>query len=226
MRRVPTAISRPRPSPIVPLALAALAATTAGCHDDDWDDDCDQCGPPPPAVYVELEPNDSPFTPDRIAVVDAYTLLYVDGHVEAVPGLDIVDHIEFLAATPAAFDFRIDAFSAYGDVDVTVYDPVADVVVGVFAVSGSVEVGRVIVHQSNRPFQLIIEAYQYDTEWSLELVGDFYSGYASTAGTGGARLSRQDTASEDELVDTGEDDAVLERVSPIEVVMIRLDERR
>jgi hypothetical protein len=121
--------------------------------------------------------------PDRIGVVDAYTLLYVDGHVEVVPGVDIVDHIEFLAATPAAFDFRIDALSAYGDVDVTVYDPVADVVVGVFAVSGSVEYGRVVVHQANRPFQLIIEAYQYDTFWSLELVGDFYSGFlASTSG--------------------------------------------
>jgi hypothetical protein len=230
MRRLPFSNPRPGPSRFGQLALVALAATAAGCHEDDWDDDCDHCGPPPPPSYVEIEPNDSPLTPDRISVVDAYTLLYVDGHVEVVPGVDIVDHIEFLSATPAAYDFRIDALSAYGDIDVTVYDPVADVVVGVFAVSGSVEFGRVVVHQANRPFQLIIEAYQYDTFWSLELVGDFYSGYlASTAGPGDGTLSRQETAGDAAPLGApaidGDETSTLERVSPIEAFFIRPDER-
>jgi hypothetical protein len=235
MRRPPFSNPRPRPYHFGQLALAALAATMAGCSDDD-SDDCDQCGPPPPPVYVELEPNDSPLMPDRIGVVDAFTLLYVDGHVEVVPGVDIVDHIEFLAASPAVFDFRIDALSAYGDIDVTVYDPVADVVVGVFAVSGSVEYGRVVVHQHNRPFQLIIEAYQYDTFWSLELVGDFYSGFlTSTSGPRDAHFSRQDTPSDSAPFATSTDDSAgsragegahePERVSPIEAYFIRADER-
>lgn len=239
MRRHPSSTPRPRHSQprlmarlmarTVHLALAVLVATTVGCHD--GDDDCDQCGPVPPPVYVELEPNDSPLAPDRIGVVDAYSLLYVDGHVEAVPGIDIIDHIEFFSATRAVYDFRIDALSAYGDVDVTVYDPVADVVVGVFAVSGSVEFGRVVVHEANRPFQLIIEAYQYDTSWSLELVGDFYSGYlASTAGAGAGGFSRLDTSDEPAGLGDGQERSVepdeRAKVSPIEALLVPIDELR
>jgi hypothetical protein len=207
---------RPHPIPVLrprAFVLAAFALAATGC-DDGGHEHCDECGgPPPPPLYYELEPNDSPFTPDRIGVVDAFTLLYVDGHVQAV-GHDIVDHLEFLSATPATYDFRLDALSPFGDVDVLVYDPIADVVVGVFETSGSVELGRVIVHQPDRPFQLIIEAYLLDTAWSLELVGGFYSGLARAAGGPlGYDVSPLDDAEG------------LERLSPIEVVLIGGDAR-
>ncbi len=221
--------SRPnRPHPLGLLAFAALAATATGCHDGHGDDECGSCGPPPPAVYQEFEPNDSPFFPDRIAVVDAYTLLYVDGYVEAF-GFDIVDHLEFHSATPATYDFRIDALSAHGDVDVTIYDPVADVVVGVYAFSGPVEAGRITVHEPDRPFQIIIEAYVLDTAWSLELIGGYYSGLASSAaGSGDVGLSRQDTSaageSPEQLGAEGSDQG-RRGVSPVEVELIRVADR-
>lgn len=222
---------RTGPSSARACALGALLALPlASCHDGDGD--CSHCEPPPPPpapVYEEIEPNDSPYFPDRLGVVDRYTLLYVDGHVEAI-GLDVVDHLEFHSATPATYDFRVDAWSAYGDVDVTVYDPLADVVVGVFAVSGPYELGRVVVHQPDRPFQLILEAYLHDTYWTVELAGGPYSGFgALTAGAGGAQGADESEA--DELTRFaqpgagGSDDAAAASVSPIEVIFIRDSER-
>jgi prepilin-type processing-associated H-X9-DG protein len=228
MRRFKSQSRHPRLHPFGRLVLAALAATATSCYDDDWDEECGSCGPPPPEVYQEIEPNDSPLFPDRIAVVDAYTFLYVDGHVEAV-GFDIVDHLEFHSATPATYDFRIDALSAHGDVDVTIYDPVADVIVGVYAFSGPVEAGRITVHQPDRPFQIIIEAYLVDTAWSLELVGGYYSGLArSAAGAGDEELSRQDTSDESDAarqLDAEGSDLGRKGVSPIEVELIRAADR-
>lgn len=220
--------SRPltRPDRLRTLALAALAATAAGCYDDDGDDECGHCGPPPPPVYQEIEPNDSPFFPDQIGVVDPYTFLYVDGYVEAV-GFDIVDHLEFFSAVPATYDFRIDALSPGGDVDVTVYDPVADVIVGVYAFSGPVEAGRITVHQANRPFQIIIEAYLVDTAWSLELVGGYYSGITNlSAGSGDPSLSQQDSHDEADPSGADESGAGKRGVSPIEVHLIPVEVRQ
>ncbi|MEZ6013572.1 MAG: hypothetical protein R3F49_00530 [Planctomycetota bacterium] len=190
------------------LALGALAAGLQSCevHTHEAHIPGPPAGPP---VYRELEPNDSPAYPDFIGVVDPYTLLYVDGHVEAI-GFDIVDHIEFLSASPAAYDFRVDALSAYGDVDVTIYDPIAGLVVAEYFFSGPYEVGRVIVHEPNRPFQIIIEAYGVDTEWSLELVGRPYGG-----------LLRQAAGSRD---DEGFEAPAGAQGSPIEAVVIQAED--
>lgn len=163
---------------------AVLAATLVGCgaHSHGHNDP----GPPPgPPVYREIEPNDSVAFPDRIGLVDRYSFLYVEGHVEAY-GWDIRDHIEFLSTGVAAYDFRIDALSYYGDVDVTIYDPIAGVVVAEYFFSGPYEVGRVLVHEPNRPFQIIVEAYGVDTEWSLELIGVPYPGHWRAPGEGDA----------------------------------------
>lgn len=127
-------------------------------------------GAPRPDTYVELEPNDTPFLADFVTVVDPSTFLVVDGHVEAI-GIDVVDHIEFEADQPVEIEFFLEAFGPFGDVDVSIYDPIADVVLATYASAGSFESGTIVVHEPGRPFQFVIEAFDEDSAWSLELVG-------------------------------------------------------
>ncbi len=164
------------------VALLATALAAAGCGHGHTS----HVPPPPsgPPVFVELEPNDSPLQPDFIGLVDRFTLLYVRGFVEAF-GFDLYDHIEFESVAPATYDFRVDARSAFGDVDVFVYDPLAGVIVGEYTSSGPSEFGRVVVHQHGRPFQLIVSAYGFDTSWEIELIGRPYTGYLAATGGGG-----------------------------------------
>jgi len=211
----------PHLAPVSKAALAvALATLGAGCgggHSHHSHVPAPQ-GPP---VYYELEPNDSPEFPDRIGPVDRLTHLFVDGFVQAI-GFDIVDHIEFHSVYPAVYQFRVDALSPYGDVDVTVYDPVAGVVVGEYFFSGSYEVGEIVVHQADRPFQLIIEAYGYDTDWSLELVGYPYSGFNLTGG--GSTVTATSSGLADE--DAQQVEGATPRVSPIEARIVERDEMK
>lgn len=125
--------------------------------------------PPGPALFQEIEPNDSPLFPDFVAVLDSSSFLAVQGSVEAV-GFDIVDHIEFEADRPLEVDFYLEALSPFGDVDVSIYDPVDDVIVGTYAFSGPTEFGTLIIHEPGRPFQFVIEAFDSDTLWDLELI--------------------------------------------------------
>jgi len=189
-------------------ALFASALAAAGCGHGHTSH-----VPPPPAgppVYDELEPNDSPLHPDFIGFVDRFTLLYVYGHVQAF-GFDLYDHIEFESVAPATYDFRVRALSAFGDVDVFVYDPLAGVIVGEYTASGPSEYGRVVVHQHGRPFQLIVSAYGYDTRWELELVGRPYTGYLAATGGPGLGPDADDSAG------AGEDGGL----SPIEAHPLR-----
>lgn len=146
-------------------ALAALALT--GCGHTHYSSGP---GAPRPDTYVELEPNDTPFLADFVSIVDPSTFLVVDGHVEAI-GVDIVDHIEFEASEPVEIDFVLEAFGPFADVDVSIYDPIADVILATYTTSGPIETGTIVVHEPGRPFQFVIEAYLEDASWSLELVG-------------------------------------------------------
>lgn len=128
-----------------------------------------------PAVFVELEPNDSPAFPDFIGVLQDLDHVIVEGYVEAI-GFDVVDHIEFEAAHPLEIDFTALALSPGGDVDVTIYDPIAGQVLGTYAVSGDYEAGTIVVHEAGRPFQFIIEAWGVATDWDLELITYPYCG--------------------------------------------------
>ena len=124
---------------------------------------------PQPDFFTELEPNDSPDFPDFVGILDDRSFLVVDGFVEAV-GFDIVDHIEFESDRPIEIDFTLEAFGAFGDVDVSIYDPIAGQIVGTFASGGRFETGTLIIHDPGRPFQFIIEAFDTDSPWSLELI--------------------------------------------------------
>lgn len=151
------------------LCLGAALATLylAGCGHVQY-----TAGPsgPQPDTYVELEPNDSPAFADFVSIVDPATYLLVDGHVQAV-GLDIVDHIEFEASEPVEIEFFLEAFGPYGDVDVSIYDPIDQVILATYASDGPYESGTIVVHDPGRPFQFVIEAFMEDSPWTLELVG-------------------------------------------------------
>lgn len=126
--------------------------------------------PAGPDVFIELEPNDSPAFPDFVGVLNRNSYLAVQGRVEAV-GFDIVDHIEFETSEPMELDFLLTALDPLGNVDVTIYDPIADLVLGTYTFDDSFEEGTIIVDEPGRPFQFIITAVGFDTDWDLEIIG-------------------------------------------------------
>lgn len=145
-------------------------------------------GPSAPAVYVEIEPNNDPYSPDFIGILDDWSHIVVQGHVEAI-GIDTLDHLEFETSMPLELDFSLLALRPGGDADLTIYDPISNTVLGTYAIGGDVESGTIIVHEPYRPFQLIIEAYGLDTDWDLELIAYPYGSSYRTAGDGsGATL--------------------------------------
>jgi len=174
---------------------------------------------PQPDTYVELEPNDSPAFADFVSIVDPSTFLLVDGHVEAV-GLDIVDHIEFEASEPVEIEFFLEAFGPYGDVDVSIYDPIDQVILATYASDGPYESGTIVVHDPGRPFQFVIEAFMEDSPWTLELVGFSHicscDGPASTEG--GASGANAESLTLAASADAGEGEARAER-QPIEILV-------
>lgn len=125
---------------------------------------------PGPAAFVELEPNDTPAMADFITVTDRWSHLTVEGYVQAI-GVDVVDHLEFQAAEPMELTFHLTAHAPFGDVDVTIYDPIAGVVLGTYASGGPSEVGSLLILEPGRPFQFVIDAFVEDTPWCLELEG-------------------------------------------------------
>lgn len=133
--------------------------------------------PPPPSgplVFNELEPNDFPDFPDFVAVLDRTSYLAVLGSVEAV-GFDIVDHIEFQAAEPMELEFYLEPLTAFGDVDVSIYDPISGVVLNTYAFAGG-ESGTLVIHEAGRPFQFVISAFGAASDWDLEIEGYPYFG--------------------------------------------------
>lgn len=156
-------MQRPRSNPLV---LALLATVTLAS--------CDNVhvgrAVPRPDSFLELEPNDTPALADFITVTDRWTLLTVEGYVQAV-GFDVVDHLEFEASEPMELSFHLEAHAPFGDVDVSIYDPIAGVVLGTYASGGPSEVGTLLVLEPGRPFQFVIDAFLVDTPWCLHLEG-------------------------------------------------------
>ncbi|QDV06993.1 hypothetical protein Poly30_25120 [Planctomycetes bacterium Poly30] len=159
---------------------------------------------PQPVYFTELEPNDTPDFPDFVGYVDELSFLVVEGHVEAF-GYDIVDHIEFIADQPMEVDFTLEAFGAYGDVDVSIYDPIANQIVGTYASDGRYEAGTLVIHEAGRPFQFIIEAYNTSSAWSLEIVGYPHGCACRTSAGLGANSSDLDGSKEASNLDLSRD---------------------
>ncbi|MEM6567318.1 MAG: hypothetical protein AAF957_02845 [Planctomycetota bacterium] len=179
---------------------------------------------PAPDSFVELEPNDSPGLADFVTYVDENSFLLVDGHVEAI-GVDVVDHIEFESTEPVEIEFFLEAFGPFGDVDVSIYDPIDDIVLATYAISGAYESGTIVVHEPWRPFQFVIEAYSDDSPWTLELVAYPYTCAclaSSEAGDGDTAESLEaspDARAEDPAGEPDADAAESPKRHPIEILV-------
>lgn len=178
------------------LGLALVAGCLVSCRtaDDDHfhdDDDDDR----PLESFTEIEPNDSPDFPDFIGFIDRDVYLDVDGSVEAV-GIDIVDHIEFEPVEPMEIDFVLESFGPFADVDVSIYDPIDDVIVGTYATDGRIESGTIIVHDFDRPFQFVIEAFDTDSDWLLTIEGYPYGGWLTEGEGDGDGAAAMDSPTE------------------------------
>ena len=55
--------------------------------------------------------------------------------------------------------------------DVSIYDPIDQVILGTYASGGPSEIGTLLIHQPGRPFQFVIDAFVEDTPWCLQLEG-------------------------------------------------------
>ncbi|MEE2941096.1 MAG: hypothetical protein VX460_11965 [Planctomycetota bacterium] len=130
--------------------------------------------PTGPVIYAEIEPNDFPDFPDFVSVLDRQSHLAVQGSVGAF-GFDVVDHIEFQAAEPMELDFYLEPLTAFGDVDVSIYDPISGLVLNTYAFTGG-ESGTIVIHEAGRPFQFVITAFGFASDWDLELLGYPYFG--------------------------------------------------
>ena len=172
MRSIPRSL---RQSVLVLGAVLAVACTS-GCGSSTHV----HVPPPPPTgpvVYIEIEPNDFPDFPDFVSVLDRRSHLAVQGSVEAF-GFDVVDHIEFQAAEPMELDFYLEPLTAFGDVDVSIYDPLTGFVLNTYALAGG-ESGALVIHEGGRPFQFVITAFGAASDWDLELLGYPYFGRRS-----------------------------------------------
>ena len=172
MRSTPRSLRR---SALV-LGAALAVAFVSGCGSST---DVHVPPPPPtgPVIYAELEPNDFPAFADFVSVLDRRSHLAVLGSVEAF-GFDIVDHIEFQAAEPMELDFYLEPVTAFGDVDVSIYDPISGVILNTYAFAGG-ESGTRVIHEAGRPFQFVITAFGAASNWDLELLGYPYFGRRS-----------------------------------------------
>ena len=206
MRSAPLSLRRS----VLVLSAALAFSIVAGCGDTVH---VGSPAPSGPEYFVELEPNDFPETPDFIGVLDDLSYVVVQGNVQAV-GVDIVDHIEFEAHTPLEIDFYLDGLGPIGDVDVTIYDPIADVILGTYAVAGD-ESGTIVVHEAYRPFQFIIEAFNVETDWDLEVVAFPYScGGCHLDGPAASQQQSQSKGETDADAEAHEHDSWLETDAP------------
>lgn len=170
------------------LIAGTLGVLTAGCHGHGGGGGGSHDQHHGPPLYGEIEPNDTPYTPDFIGTVHEGTHLIVEGHVQAHGGWDDYDHFEFVAAEPSGFDFSVYGFAPGADLDVMVWDPDADAVVAWWDGPWNPEEGSFVVEEAGKTFVIAIEAYLVDSSYSFELVGFPWPHHGPEAGDPGAGI--------------------------------------
>jgi hypothetical protein len=148
-----------------PLLLAGLL-TVVGCSGGIDTFGGDYFGPP---VYGEHEPNDSPWEPDILGLVDTHSNFIVEGYVEAV-GWDTVDTFEIEASEPVAISFELYGDSLFADLDLCLFDPDIGQVVACYDGSWNPEEGYFTLDWPGKRVVLMVEAYLVDSSYSLEIL--------------------------------------------------------
>lgn len=150
--------ARSKPELAAVCALAALA----GCHGSAHV----EVGSPAEPVYVEVEANDDADSANWFGVLAPGDRVHVEGTVRD-DAFDPQDGFAFDAAGSIVVDFALDADCGCADLDVWVYDPIADAFVGVFDSPHDPERGTLTVH--DQPFHLVVVSSGGDAAYHLDV---------------------------------------------------------
>jgi hypothetical protein len=151
----------PRSRPIHPFVLAA-ALSVAACH---GSSDVVVTKPPVP-VYLEIEQNDDACSANDFGLLAAGVQLGIEGSVRD-DGYDPQDGFEFTAYGAIAVEFTLTADCPCADLDVWIYDPIADAFVGVFDSPYDPEQGHLTVF--GQPFHLVVVSASGDAHYRLDV---------------------------------------------------------
>ena len=138
-------------------------------------------GPPPPPVFEEREPNDSPFAADFLGGIDPTSHFFVEGHVECA-GYDVYDHFELVADEALTVRFWLESWVPGADVDLCLVDPDTGEIVACYDSPWDTESGSFTVDWPGKRFVLLVEAWDHDTGYTLEISGDPHPGYGPLGG--------------------------------------------
>lgn len=124
-----------------------------------------------PPVFNETEPNGNSDHPDFFGGVDGFSHFVIEGSVDAF-GPDWLDGFAFVAEEPITFSFELHASSGFADIDAFLYDPVLGQTIAWFDSEWNPEVGSFSILEPGKEFHLVIETYDADTSYSLEIWAD------------------------------------------------------
>lgn len=148
---------------LAPLTLLVAPA----CHD--YDDDDDYGGGSSTPTFFEVEPNDDAFTANDFGFLTPGDHFIIEGFITD-SGFDPFDGFWFTSTQPIHVDFQLFIDSAFTDLDVCLYDPVADVTVDCYQTSANPEQGGIDVTGGNIDFHLVVESFAGASTYGLEIV--------------------------------------------------------
>ena len=149
--------------------LLGLVFGTLACHDH-GDDHHGGGGHIGPDVFDEREPNGSAWNADWIGGFDRDSHILIRGSIDD-GGPDLYDGFAFVARESCTVDFSLYGFVHGSDLDIAVYDPFYDEFVEFWETPYNPEEGAFVVLDAGQEFHLVINSFQYDTDYDLELWG-------------------------------------------------------
>ncbi len=158
--------------------LASLSASSCVFHDD-----CGGCGSNQTTVF-EQEPNDQASQANWLGAIGAHQKLAIRGTIGDF-GPDLYDGFALVAAEPIDVQLTLVADVPSADLDVSVFDPLLNDYVAVFATPNRPETGVFSVLEPNREFHLVVTSFVGVSGYTL-YVETFPASFAPAGGNGGA----------------------------------------
>jgi len=154
---------------LAPLGIGALVfLVSPACHDYDDDDD-DYGGHSSPPIFFEVEPNNDAFTANDFGFLAPGDHFIIEGYITD-SGLDPFDGFWFTSTQPIHVDFQLFIDDPFTDLDVCLYDPVADVTIDCYQSANNPEQGGIDVTGPNIDFHLVVESFVGASTYGLEIV--------------------------------------------------------
>jgi hypothetical protein len=130
---------------------------------------------PGTSVFREREPNDSAAGPDYLTQLYAGDSIEITGHVDD-GCCDPFDGFAIDAGEALELQFELIAHDGWSDLDLCIYDPVADVFLACFESPGDVEYGSVAIG-GPAELHLVVRSWSGSSHYSL-----FVDAYALPGG--------------------------------------------